>query len=83
MFEYFASGKPIITDCEFGYDLVKKYNAGIVIDDASPEEWGDEIIKLSNLNEHDYDLYCENSLRAAKDYDFKKLTKKLLDIIER
>ena len=30
MFEYFAAGKPVTTDCEFGYDLIKKYDAGFI-----------------------------------------------------
>lgn len=82
MFEYFASGKPTISDCEFGYDLIKKYKCGIVADNADAEELADEIIRFSRIPERDYLEYCNNAIKAANDYDFKVLTKKLIEIIE-
>lgn len=82
LFEYFASGKPVTTDCEFGYDIIKKFNAGIVVDDATEEEWAEEIIKIKNLDKNDYNKLCNNSLKAAREYDFKKLTKDLINVIE-
>lgn len=82
MFEYFASGKPILSDCEFGHDLIKRYNCGFVLDNASPEVLANEIIRIKNMKKSDYEIICDNSLKAAEDYDFKVLTKKFIDIIE-
>ncbi len=82
MFEYFASGKPTLADCEFRYDLIKKYNAGLVLDMATPEELAGGIIQVKNFERNKYDLYCENAKKAASDYDFKKLVKELINIIE-
>ena len=81
MFEYFASGKPTFADCEFGYDLIKKYNCGIVVDNADVKQWADTIIQFSEMPDMEYEKYCNNALKAAKDYDFKELTKKLENII--
>lgn len=81
MFEYFASGKPTISDCEFGYDLMKKYQCGIVLDNASKEELANAIIELSNPNHEQYEVYCQNALSAAADYDFKVLTGKLEELL--
>lgn len=82
LFEYFASGKPIISDCEFGYDLIKRYNCGLVIDGGTPKQLAYEIIKVKNLSKNEYQILCKNSMKAANDYDFKVLSKKLIDYIE-
>ena len=81
MFEYFASGRPTITDCEFGYDLLKKYQCGIVRDGATSEQLADAIIEVSNPNSEVYETYCQNARIAASDYDFKLLTKKLEQLL--
>ena len=81
MFEYFASGKPTLSDCEFGYDLIKAYQCGIVIDNANAEDIAKEIIALTRMSPNEYSKLCINSLRAAKDYDFKNLTNNLVHLI--
>lgn len=80
MFEYFASGKPTVSDCEFGYDLIKKYKCGIVVDKANTEQLSDVIIKFSKMPEEEYNIYCENAINAAQNYDFKILTQKLEEV---
>lgn len=82
LFEYFASGKPILSDCLFGYDLVEKYNAGIVVDNGDAAIIANRILDIKNMKEEDYLLLCNNSLKAARDYDFKNLTSKLINTIE-
>lgn len=82
LFEYFASGKPIISDCEFGYDLINRYMCGFVRDNASPVELAKEIIKIRTLPNSEYKSICENSLRAAQRFSFVLLTKKLIEITE-
>ncbi len=82
MFDYFASGKPTLSDCEFNYDLIKKYHAGIVCDSASPEELALAIKKVKEVGDDEYKAYCKNALLAAQEYDFKKLSQKLIKIIE-
>lgn len=81
MFEYFASGKPTISDCEFGFDLIKKYKCGIVIDNASKEQLAESIINMSKKPQAEYEIYSQNALKAAQDYDFKLLTKKLIQLL--
>ncbi len=82
MVEYFASGKPILSDCEFGYDMIKKYNAGLVIDSDDPTLLARAIITIKNMDKRDYLKLCSNAEKAAEEYDFKNLTQKLRDIIE-
>ncbi|MDN4495146.1 glycosyltransferase family 4 protein [Ureibacillus aquaedulcis] len=77
MFEYFASGRPTLSDCEVGYDLIKKYNCGLVVDNANSEKLAEAIIAFNNIPAEKYEAFCNNALKAAKDYDFKILTEKL------
>ena len=83
LFEYFASGKPILSDCEFGYDLIKKYNSGFILDNANPVKMANEIIKIKNMDKDIYEDIGKNARNAAKDYDFRVLTKQLIEIIEK
>lgn len=82
MFEYFASGKPTLSNIECRYDIIEKYKCGITVEAGSSEAIADGILKFYNMNKKEYNKYCENALDAAEAYDFKILTNKLIDIIE-
>lgn len=82
MFEYFASGKPTVSDCESGYDLIKRYNCGTVIDNADPEQMAEEIINFSKKTDEQYNEYCINAIKASRDFDFARLADKLLEIMD-
>lgn len=85
MFEYLASGKPVISNVECGYDLLQKYNCGLTVKGDSEESMADGIIYFYKLYKEEpgkYLQYCENSLKAAKDFDFKNLSEKLVEVIE-
>jgi glycosyltransferase involved in cell wall biosynthesis len=82
MFEYFSSGKPTISDCEFNYDLIKKYKSGIVIDGADAKSLANEIINIKNKNDDEYSDICNNALKVAKEYDFEQLSLKLMNTIK-
>lgn len=81
LFEYFASGKPIISDCKFGYDLITRYKCGSVIDKSDPKEITKEIISIKELGALEYEEICNNSLKASLEYDYKNLTAQLIKII--
>ena len=81
MFEYFASGKPTLSDCEFGYDLIERYKCGVVIDSASPKEMAKEILAVHEMAQFEYKALCDNALIASKEFDFENLTSKLIDLI--
>lgn len=81
MFEYFASGKPIISDCRFGYDLIERYKCGITFDDTDASRFANEIVSVLNMPQHEYEKICENSLKAANDYSYDQLAKKLVLVI--
>ncbi len=81
MFDYFASGKPILSTKSYGYSLIQRYNAGIELTEANPQKIAKSILYFETLKDEDYNEYCINARRAALDYDFKILTDELIKII--
>jgi glycosyltransferase involved in cell wall biosynthesis len=82
LFDYLASSKPILSDCEFKYDIIIRYDAGIVIDNATTNEWAKAILNFYNMNNINYNNYCKNAYSAARDFDFKKLSNDLIKYIK-
>lgn len=82
LFEYLASGRCIIQTYKPNYSICDKYKCGYSISSQTPEEIANTIIKASK-NEEDTKIMGENARKAAYDFDFKKHTEKLIDIIEK
>lgn len=82
LFEYMAAGKPIISTVKMGYDFIEKYNIGLSLENGTAEELAEAIEKIYNMNQKDYMLYCTNARKAAQNFDFTRLTEKLIRVIE-
>ena len=82
LFEYLASGKPIIANVKMGYDIIEKYQAGVVVGSDEMDDLMNVIVKLSRMTSEEYKILCDNAQTAAKDYDYKVLTAKLIQVIE-
>jgi len=50
LFEYMASGKPIISTVHTGYSIIKKYNCGVELDEDTPEALAKEIIRFHDMD---------------------------------
>lgn len=81
LFEYMASGKPIISSMKMGYDLVERYQCGYSLEECTPENLAEMIRKVKNLPKEEYERMGENAKRAARNFDFDNLTDKLLDVV--
>ncbi len=82
LFEYMASGKPIISTIHMGYSIIKRYNCGIELGSATPEALAKEIMRFHDMNEEERDQIGRNAREGAKDFDFTVLTEKLIRVIE-
>lgn len=80
IFDYLASGKPILSNIECGYDNLKKYQCGITVKGGNAEYLAEEVINFYKMSAEKYNLYCSNALDAAREFDFKKLANKLEEI---
>ena len=82
LFEYMASGKPVISTVKMGYCLLDKYKCGLSLEKSSPEELAGMIMKVHDMSKEEYDKMSANARQAAPDFDFKILTGKLIEVIE-
>ncbi|RLQ94804.1 glycosyltransferase family 4 protein [Falsibacillus albus] len=82
LFEYMASGKPIISTVKMGYSILEKYKCGIELENSNPQELAKAILNIKNMSKEEYNVIGSNAKRGANDFDFQKLTKKLIDVVE-
>jgi glycosyltransferase involved in cell wall biosynthesis len=81
-FEYLAAGKPILSSSKPKYDIVSECGCGLSINIHDSEEYAVLLERFENMPKDELEVYSANALRAANKYDFEKLTKTLLCIIE-
>lgn len=82
LFEYMASGRPIISTVKMGYSIINRYKCGFEIENATAEELANAIIKIKDMPKKDYEEMGRNARLGVQDFDFKILTNKLINIIE-
>lgn len=81
LFEYMASGKPIISTVKMGYSIIDKYKCGIELENSSPEELANSILEIKKMPNNQFEKMGQNAKGGAKDFDFKILTEKLINVI--
>ena len=81
LFEYMASGTPILSNLSVNYDLIKKYNMGISDIFKNAESYAESIEKIASLSKRDYSILSENAKKASKLFDYKKHVADLEEIL--
>lgn len=81
-FEYYASGKPVLTNRDTCYSIIEKYKCGVSLKQYSPSEMAKAIVTFSHMPLEEYNTYCINAVKASEEFDFKGLTKRLESILE-
>ncbi|MEW8965297.1 glycosyltransferase WbuB, partial [Staphylococcus arlettae] len=64
-----------------GYSVIEQENCGICILNQTPENIAESIINMAS-KESEANVKGENAKKIARNYDFKLLTDKLINIIE-
>lgn len=82
LFEYMASGKPIISTVKMGYSPLDKYDCGVSLEEDSPKALAEAVLKIFNMCEEEYNQIGNNAKQGAKDFDYKELAKKLISVME-
>jgi glycosyltransferase involved in cell wall biosynthesis len=82
LFEYMASGKPIISTVKMGYSPIDKYDCGVSLHEDTPEALAEAILKINNMSPGRYSEISDNAKNGARDFDYKELTKKLISVME-
>lgn len=73
LFEYMASGKPILCNLPVAYDIIEAEHIGITKKFANSKEYAESILEFKNMQQAEYSQYCINATSVAKNYDYKKL----------
>lgn len=82
MFQYMASGKPIVCNIDI-YDCpITKYKIGIAKHFGSSEEYAKGIESILSLPKEEYELMCQRTYNAATEFDYKTLTDKMISVIK-
>ena len=82
LFEYLASGTPILATVKMGYSIIDRYNCGIELFNPSGETIANEILKFESMDEGEYLRLCYNARNASKEFDFEILTDKLVGVLD-
>jgi glycosyltransferase involved in cell wall biosynthesis len=82
LFEYLASGKPVISTVKMGYSIIDKYSCGLELNNNNPDDLMKAILNFRNMNLKDYEEFATNAKMAANDFDFKILTQKLINVMK-
>ncbi|MEA1853619.1 glycosyltransferase family 4 protein [Cytobacillus sp. OWB-43] len=80
-FEYLAAGKCIVQTYTTGYSICEKFKCGVSAPVQNAEEIAKAIISASS-DERKNSLMGKNAREAAYQFDFNRLTEKLINIIE-
>jgi glycosyltransferase involved in cell wall biosynthesis len=81
-FDYLAAGKPILRTSNINYDFLLFNGAALAVEQQNVDNIYEAILDFYNMPKDRYNEMCKNSLNLAKEYDFKKLTDKLIKVIE-
>lgn len=82
LFEYMASGKPVISTVKMGYSIISRYKCGTELDECTPRALADAILSLYEMTPNERKMIGCNAQNGAKDFDFNKLTDKLIQVIQ-
>lgn len=82
LFDYLASGKPILTNIHMGYSLLERYNCGMVVKNKASDGIAEGILEFYRMLAEERDRMGQNARRAAEDYDQPILVDKLIKVFE-
>ena len=81
LFMYFASEKPVLSTISPNYDIVKKRDCGLVVDNSGADIAAG-LMQIMSMGKDRYNTFCENCKQVAKEFDYKELIKVLVNCIE-
>lgn len=81
LFDYLASGRPIICNARWGYNLIERFTCGVVTAEQTPEAFVEAILYLVNLGKDEIKKMGQNGRKVAEMYDQPELVDKLCEVI--
>ena len=66
LFEYMASGKPIISTVKMGYSIIDRYKCGIELENGTPAELAKAIRDIKSMDKEQYNALGKNAQKARR-----------------
>lgn len=82
LFEYLASGKPVVSTVQMGYDIISRYSCGYSAELCNADKIAEAIMRVINADSETYKQLCLNARKASKDFDIKKLSRGYMEVIK-
>ncbi len=83
LFDYLASGKPILTNIHMGYSLLERYACGYETEDQSVDAFVKGILHFYRMPEEERIAMGKRAREAAEAYDQPVLVDKLIQVFEK
>lgn len=81
LFEYLASGKPVISTVKMGYDILERYACGISTEECNGENIAKAIKLIKNYTTKEYQQMACNARQAALQFDIAHLSKEYRNVL--
>lgn len=81
LFDYLASGKPVLSNLPSNYSIINKYDCGVERSFSNPEEFAEQIRQMIS-DKDSLKRWGDNSRSTAELYSFVSHTNHLIEIIE-
>lgn len=82
LFDYLAAGKPVFCDFPCPYNPAVRQGAGTDLEQPTAKAIAQGVQAFCALSPEEYAAYRENAEKAAEEYDFGNLTRKLISVLE-
>lgn len=80
LFDYLATGRPIICNAKFGYNLITRYNCGLVTDSQETTDFTNCIEKFHSMDVNQIEKMGKRARQVAEKYDQPVLVDKLEEL---
>jgi glycosyltransferase involved in cell wall biosynthesis len=82
LFEYLASGRPVVSTIKTGYSIIDRYQCGIELEHYSPETLAQAILDIYDMTQDQRDTMGERAAKAAVEFDLPILTDRLCAVLD-
>lgn len=82
MFQYMASGKPIVCNIDILYSPIIENKIGVCHNMKDDNDYASAITSILDLNTSDYNEMCQRAKKAALEYDYPNLANKMKEVIK-
>ena len=83
LFDYLASGTPIISTVTMNYNLIERSGCGVTMEHHTAQELAAKIEQLASLTHADRERMGAGGIDVAKEFDYQVLTDRFVYVIEK